>query len=110
MRRAQTTPIFKHSSTTRTYGVDFGRELPSGTTLSGSPSATATPDGLTISAVAIISSMFTDVDDTTTIAANEGVSMLIAGGASGDKYELTTVCGTSDSGEQIAMTTRVTIV
>lgn len=79
----------KHPSESRKYTINFGPLLGSGETLSGTPTVSATPSGLTLGSPTINSSTVTDPVDGSTCAANEGVQVQVSSGTSGVEYILT---------------------
>jgi len=87
-------PKVKHSSESLLFGVDFTKLLVAGETLIGTPSVTAAPAGLTISAQAVNSQAFTN-DDGVAVAIGAGAQFRAAAGVSPTDYALTVTCGTS---------------
>ena len=77
------------------FYFDFDKLLSSGETLTGTPTVTGSPSGLTIASPTIVSS------DTTapgkSVLANRAVQVRISGGTDGTSYTLECSCGTSAS-------------
>lgn len=90
------TPKLKHPSESRVYGVDFTRLLTAGETLTGTPTVTVSPSGVTATSPAVNSSTFED-DDEVTIAVGKGVQVRLAGGSDSVDYLVTVTVGTSQS-------------
>ena len=97
-------PIVKHPSESVLYGLDFGKLLASGETLS-SVSVSATPSGLTIGSPSVQASAFVDDFTGATVAANEGAKVRISGGTAGTDYTLTVSGTTSASNTRIFVAT-----
>ena len=87
----------------RTICRDFGPDLASGETLTGTPTVTAENQGLvngsselTLATKAINSAgVFTDPADGRVVATSEGVTAVISGGTAGEQYRLTFTASTS---------------
>lgn len=97
-------PKLKHPSESRVYGVDFTRLLAVGETLTGSPTVTVAPSGVTASGSVVNSSTFLD-DDGVTIAVGKGVQVRLAGGSDGSDYVVTISVGTSQSNTLVVVAT-----
>ena len=97
-------PKLKHPSESRVYGIDFTRLLATGETLTGSPTVTVSPSGVTASGAAVNSATFLD-DDGVTIAIGKGVQVRLAGGSDGADYLVTFSVGTSQSNTLVAVGT-----
>jgi hypothetical protein len=97
----------KHPDAARTIPAVFSRELNVGETLTGSPTATASPSGLTVASVSIEGSAFT-TEEGETIAASEAVKFKVSGGAEDTDYEVKVSCGTS-IGDTLVMVCRVQV-
>lgn len=96
---ARTTQIpTKHPSETRTGGVSFVNLLESGESLSGTPTVSSTPTGLTISNIQKNSTAVTI--NGVSVAANKAVLFSVAAGESGVTYELQVQCSTDGSPAQ----------
>lgn len=102
----QTADIVLHRQTNRYYGWDFAALLPSGVTLSGTPTVSISPTGeLAASSVQVNSSTFTD-PDATTITASKGVIAKLTGAVPGKKYKVEVYCAFSN-GDADAVSTWV---
>lgn len=88
----------KHPSETKTAGVSFVNLLESGESLTGTPTVSSAPTGLTISNVQKNSGAVTI--NGVSVAANKAVLFSVAGGSSGVQYELEVTCGTTGSPAQ----------
>lgn len=97
MARANQTPV-KHPSATKTAAVSFVPELYTGESLTGTPTVTSTPTGLTISNAQKNSTSV--VINGQIVAANKAVLFSVAGGTSGTQYEITVSCGTDGTPAQ----------
>lgn len=73
--------------------------LDSGELLTGTPTATASPSGLTFASVAVNSTTRT-LDDGTTVLAGQGVQFKVSGGTAGTKYKITVQAGTTSTPAQ----------
>ena len=89
MARAQQIPI-KHP---RNAAVSFAAELETGETLTGTPTVTSTPSGLTIDNVRVNSADVAVAGRV--VAIGEAVQFRVTGGASDKTYQLTVTCSTT---------------
>lgn len=89
-------PLTKAAVESLTEAFDLTALLASGETLTGTPTITATPAGLTIGTPAVNTTALTDSDGNT-IAIGKAIEVTISGGSAG-RYELTVSCGTSAGG------------
>lgn len=96
--------LVKHPSESVLYGLDFGKLLASGETLSG-VTVTGSPAGLTIGSPSVQASAFLDEFTGLTVAANEGAKVQISGGTTGTDYTLTVTGTTSASNTRIFVAT-----
>jgi hypothetical protein len=85
--------LVKHSGASKLFGFDFGPQLASGETVS--TVSCAAVSGITFGTPTVQSTSFSDEEDGSTVAANEGVKMRISGGTSGTDYTLTMIAVTS---------------
>ena len=97
-------PLVKHPSESVLYGLDFGKLLASGETLS-SVSVSASPSGLTIGSPSVQASAFVDDFTGLTVAANEGAKVRISGGTAGTDYTLKRTATTSGSNTRVFVAT-----
>ena len=75
--------------------VSFIGILDSGELLTGTPTASASPSGLTFANVAVNTTTRT-LDDGTSVLTGQGVQFKVSGGTAGTKYQIT-VQATTDS-------------
>lgn len=95
-------PKVKHPSESIKYGVDFTKVLPiAGETLTGSPTVTSDPSGLTITEAAVNVATFLN-DQGGTVAIGKGVQLRIAGGSVGE-YTVTISVGTTQSNTRVGV-------
>src|SRR4051812_28428419 len=92
MTKAREIPT-KHPSETRTAGVSFVNVLESGESLTGTPTVTATPSGLTISNIQTNAVAVTI--NGASVAVGKAVLFSVAGGNNGKKYQLEVQCSTN---------------
>jgi len=92
-------PCTKMAGEVLDYAADFGELLDASETLTGTPTVTALPAGLTIGTPAVNSTALTDPEGNT-IGIGQAVQVQIAGGQKG-RYELTILCGSSAGGGRI---------
>lgn len=97
----------KSASETRVASVSFAQVLDSGVTLSGTPTVTGSPSGLTISSAQRNSSAVTI--NGASVAANTAVLFTAAGGSAGQTYTITVSVGTSAS-ETLVRRVRLKVV
>lgn len=91
-------PLVKLAGETSKVAVDFSSILGNAETLTGAPTVTVSPNGLTITGVAVLTDAWTAIGGGNDIASGKGVKMTLAGGAAGQRYELTVLCATDDTG------------
>ncbi len=77
--------------------VDFSALLATAETLSGSPTVTVSPAGLTAASAAVLTAAFTPLAGGDVVAIGKGISVLLSGGSSGQRYTLTVTCTTTTS-------------
>lgn len=77
----------------RNVSVSFAGKLDAGETLTGTPSVTATPSGLTFSNEAVNDA--TVYVNGANVPAGKAVQFSVSGGAEGQSYTLTVSCGSS---------------
>lgn len=82
----------------RNGAVDFQGRLDSGEVLTGTPTVTASPAGLTFSSVQVNGSSL--VVNGVTVSAGEGVQFRVSGGTAGTTYTITVECTTDASPAQ----------
>lgn len=87
----------------RNLAVDFSDKLDTGEELTGTPTVTATPAGLTIASQAVSVASLTILG--TTVASGLAVTCSVSSGAAGKRYTLTVQCGTDAT---VAQTLEVT--
>lgn len=73
--------------------VSFANRLVDGEALTGTPTVTCTPSGLTVNGEAVNTSVLT-LDDGTTVAIGEGVQFTVSAGTAGTTYSLSIVATT----------------
>lgn len=78
--------------------VDFTSLLATAETLSGSPTVTVSPAGLSTANAAVLTAAFSPLAGGDDVAIGKGVSLLLSGGSSGQRYTLTITCATSTAG------------
>jgi len=76
----------------RNLAVDLTDKLDAGELLTGTPSVSSTPAGLTISNVAVTTSTLTILG--TSVTTGQAVTCSVSGGSAGTRYTLTLQCGT----------------
>lgn len=77
---------------TRNLAVDFTDKLDSGEELTGTPTVTGSPSGLTIASIAVSAGSLTILG--TSVDSGKAVTCSVSGGAAGTRYTLTVTCGT----------------
>lgn len=102
---AATKVLVKGSTESVLFGFDFGPLLNAGETLTGTPTLSSSPSGLTIGTPAVKSTSWVDYLTGETIAANEGYQARISGGTAGSDYTLTATATTSDSNTRVIVCT-----
>jgi hypothetical protein len=97
MSKAKEIPI-KHPSETKTAGVSFVNVLESGESLTGTPTVTSSPSGLTITNIQRNATAITI--NGASVAANKAVLFTVSGGKHGVQYELEVQCNTNGTPAQ----------
>lgn len=87
-------PCVKHSGETRNVGVSLSGCLEDDETLTGTPTVTASPSGLTISGEAVSASV-AEIEGVN-VPAGEAVLFAVSGGTSGQAYTFTITATTSE--------------
>tara|TARA_Y100000593_G_scaffold7621_1_gene14227 strand:- start:148 stop:474 length:327 start_codon:yes stop_codon:yes gene_type:complete len=82
----------KTANEVRNLAVDFTDKLDSGEALTGTPTVTSSPSGLTISSVDTNAGALTILG--TTVAIGRAVTCSVSGGSSGTRYTVAVQCGT----------------
>jgi hypothetical protein len=90
----------KHRAATDIVGVDFSTLLAEGETLTGTPSVSVQPAGLSIDNEQINAVEFTEKDGLSGIPAGKGVTMTLSGGRRGKEY-LVTIVATNSNGVEL---------
>lgn len=88
----------KHPAAAQNAAVSFDGLLEEGEELTGTPSVSVLPSGLTIDNARVNSGELTV--DGARVAANRAVQFRVSGGAVGTSYEIRVVCGTSSNPAQ----------
>ncbi len=88
----------KHPSEVRNCAVSLANVLDSGETLTGTPTVSATPSGLTFSNAQV--SVGTLTINGVSVAAGKAVQFRVSGGTSGVRYNVEVTCGTTSSPAQ----------
>lgn len=83
----------KSPNETRLVGVSFSGCLDSGETLTGTPTVTGSPSGLTLASKQVSSTALTI--DGVSVPSAEAVTFTVAAGTAGTKYTITIVVGTT---------------
>jgi len=83
----------KLAAETLTIGVDFSTRLVDGDTLTGTPTATVSPSGPTLSGVQRNASAVTILSQS--VPANQAVIVTVAGGTAGVTYTITVTAQTT---------------
>lgn len=92
----------KHPSESILYAIDFTALLSSGETLSGTPTVTGSPSGLTIGTPAVNTATLVD-DEGNTVAIGKAVQVRISAGTAGIDYVLTVSCATTGSDTRVGV-------
>ena len=87
----------KDAAETRSGDVSFTGLLEASEVLTGTPTCSSDPAGLTFSSVAYNSSSMVIAGETVT--ANRGLSFLVSGGTAGTLYTITCTAPTTDGGQ-----------
>jgi hypothetical protein len=82
----------KHPSEVRNCAVSFVNVLDSGELLTGTPTVSATPTGLTFASIKVNTVALTI--NGATVAVGQAVQFKVTGGTSGVKYQIEVSCGT----------------
>lgn len=85
----------KHPDSTQNASVSFDGLLEDGETLTGTPTVTATPSGLTIDNARVSTTELTI--DGSIVAIGRAVQFRVAGGTSGTRYEIVVTSDTTSS-------------
>lgn len=85
----------KSASEVRTCAMRMTPELATGETISGTPTITSSPSGLTFGSIAATGSQMR-IDGVLT-PTGQGVTFTVSGGTSGQTYTITVSCSTSAS-------------
>lgn len=88
----------KKASEVRNAAVDFSGKLDSGESLTGTPTVTATPSGLTFANVAVSTGTLTI--NGSSVAAGKAVQFKVTGGTSYLMYDVSVSCGTNSTPAQ----------
>lgn len=90
-------PLTKLAGETMPICLDFTALLATNETLSGSPTVTVSPAGLTAANAAVLTAHYNPLGGGDNVAIGKGVALLLSGGNSGQRYTLTITCATSTS-------------
>jgi len=82
----------KTAAEVRNLAVDFTDKLDSGELLTGTPTVSGDPAGLTIASVAVSAGALTILG--TSVLTGQAVTCSVSGGSAGTRYTLTIQCGT----------------
>ena len=82
----------KTANEVRNLAVDFTDKLDSGEALTGTPTVTSSPSGLTIASQAVSTGALTILG--TSVSTGNAVTCSVSGGSAGTRYTLTVQCGT----------------
>lgn len=82
----------KTAAEVRNLAVDFTDKLDSGELLTGTPSVSTTPSGLTIASQAVSTGALTILG--TSVLTGQAATCSVSGGSAGTRYTLTVQCGT----------------
>lgn len=88
-------PLTKLAAEALPIAVDFTSLLASSETLSGTPTITVDPVGLTAGSPAVLATAYQPLANGDAIAIGKGISCQLSGGTSGSRYTLTVTCGTT---------------
>lgn len=88
-------PLTKLAGESLPICVDFTALLATSETLSGSPTVTVSPVGLTTANEAVLAAAYTPLGGGDSVAIGKGASLLLTGGNSGQRYTLTLTCATT---------------
>lgn len=88
-------PLTKLAGESLPVCVDFTALLATAETLSGSPTLTVSPAGLTTANAAVLAAAYSPLGGGDAVAIGKGVSLLVTGGSSGQRYTLTLTCATT---------------
>src|SRR4051812_41369555 len=98
----------KRSTAARNAAVNFAAELDPGELLTGTPTVTSTPAGLTTGSVKTNTAQLTVDGDTAEIG--QAVQFAVSGGTSGVTYEIVVTCSTAANPAQTLVAECVLIV
>lgn len=98
----------KHPDAVKNAAVSFASELEGAEVLTGTPTVTATPSGLTISNARVNTAAITI--DGASVAIGNAVQFRVSGGTSGITYEIKVSCETDSSPAQTLVAECVLIV
>jgi hypothetical protein len=88
-------PLTKMAGEILPVCVDFTALLATTEHLSGSPTVTVSPAGMTASNAAVLTAHYTPLAGADNVAIGKGISLLLTGGNSGQRYTLTITCATT---------------
>jgi hypothetical protein len=96
-----TCPEIRHKTANEVRNgiVSFIGKLDTSELLTGTPTASASPSGLTFASVAVNTTART-LEDGTQVAIGQGVQFRVSGGTAGTKYIITVQAGTTSSPAQ----------
>jgi len=97
----------KAAGETRNVPVDYRGKLDAGELLTGTPTVTASPTGLTIANVAVNTETLT-INDASCVA-GQAVQFTVAGGVAGVTYTITTKCDSTSTPAQVGLEVRCTL-
>ena len=92
----------KHPSESIAYAIDFTSLLSTGETLTGTPTVSGSPTGLTIGTPAVNTATIID-DEGNTVAIGKAVQVRISGGTDSIDYSLTISCSTTASDTRVGV-------
>ncbi len=88
----------KTANEVRNLAANFTDKLDTGETLTGTPTVTVSPSGVTASTVAVSTEALTILGES--VAIGKAVTCSVSGGSAGTRYTLTIQCGTNASPAQ----------
>ena len=94
-------PLTKLAEEVLPIAVDFTALLATTETLSGTPTVSVSPAGLSVASAAVLATAYTPLANGEVIAIGKGVSCQLSGGTSGSRYTLTITCDTTVSGRVV---------
>ncbi len=92
---------------TRNITIDYAQKLDSGELLTGTPTVTGAPTGLTIANVAVNTVALT-INGQSRVA-GQAVGFTAAGGTAGVTYVITAKCGSTSTPAEVALEGRCTL-